>query len=164
MSRGVATQFVQLRFNAAVPLGLWPSNPTNTVVEMRRLIAQRSLDRQSIETTAEQRFPEIALKTVIEQVGGAISPRGARLLAKNDGDKFAAIAGGAHHDIVAGVADEASFHTIRARKADQHPVMSAYDFVANLNLNDAEEVGVLRKLDDDGSGKLSEIARSCNLA
>src|SRR5262249_9717846 len=134
------------------------------IVEMRGLIAQRSLNRQSIQTAAEQRFPEIALEPVIEQVGGAISPRGARLLAKNDGDKFTPIAAGAHHNIVAGITDEASFHTIRARKTDQHPVMSAYDFVANLNLNDAEEIGVLRKLDDDGSGKLGEIARSCNLA
>jgi hypothetical protein len=110
--------------------GLGLNRPTNAIVEMRRLIAQRSLDRQSIEAAAELRFPEITLKTVIKQVGGAISPRGERLLAENDGDKFAAIAGGAHHDIVASIADEASFHTIRARKADQHPVMGAYDFVA----------------------------------
>jgi len=101
-----------------VQRGLGLNRPTNAVVEMRRLIGQRSLDRQSIETAAEKRFPEVALKTVIEQIGSAFSPRAERLLAENDGDKFAAIAGGAHHDIVAGIADEASFHTIRARKAD----------------------------------------------
>src|SRR5262249_61808552 len=42
--------------------------------------------------------------------------------------------------------------------------MGAYDVVADLNLNGAEEVGVFGKLDDDGSGKLGEIARGCNLA
>jgi len=41
--------------------------------------------------------------------------------------------------------------------------MGAYDVVADLHLNGAEEVGVLGKLDDDGSGKLGEIARGCNL-
>ena len=101
-----------------VQRGLGLNRPTNAIVEMRRLIAQRSLDRQSIETAAEQRFPEIALKTVIKQIGGAISPRAERLLAENDGDKFAAIPDGAYHDIVAGITDEASFHAIRARKAD----------------------------------------------
>src|SRR3974390_2143506 len=111
-------QSVQVGFKTAPARGLGSSRATNAVVEMRRLIAQRSLDRQSIETRAEQRFPEIALKPFLEQVGGTVSPRGERLLAENDGHKLAPIAVGTHHDVEAGIADEAGFHTIRARKAD----------------------------------------------
>src|SRR5207344_1548854 len=42
---------------------------THAVAQMRRAVAQRGLDREPIEVLAEQRFPEIALETALEEVG-----------------------------------------------------------------------------------------------
>ena len=82
---------MQLRFNALRARGLGPSCTANAVVQMGRLIAQRRLYRQSIETGAKQGLPEIALEAIFEQVGGAVCARGNRLLAEHDGNELAPV-------------------------------------------------------------------------
>src|SRR5512133_3743263 len=50
------------------------------VLQMRRPIGQRGLDRQPIDAGAEQRLPEIALEAVLQEIGRAHAARGQRLL------------------------------------------------------------------------------------
>ena len=45
------------------------------VAQMRRPVAQRGLHREPVEARAEQRFPEIALEAVLEEIGGAVVAR-----------------------------------------------------------------------------------------
>ena len=82
---------------------------------MRRAVAQRGLDREPIETRAEQRFPEIALEAVLEELGGAVVARCDRRLAENDRDELAAVTSGARHDVEAGFANETGLHAVGAR-------------------------------------------------
>jgi hypothetical protein len=53
-------------------LRLGPGYATPAIAQMHRAVAQRALDREPIEARAEQRFPEIALEAVLEEVGGAV--------------------------------------------------------------------------------------------
>jgi hypothetical protein len=76
--------------------------PTHAVAQMRRTVAQRGLDCEPIEPRAEQRFPEIAPETVLEEVGGTVVARCDRRLAENDRDDLAAITSGARHNVKAG--------------------------------------------------------------
>ena len=41
------------------------------VLQMRRPIGQRGLDRQPVDAGAEQRLPEIALEAVLQEIGRA---------------------------------------------------------------------------------------------
>ena len=61
-------------------------------------------------------------------------------------------------------ANEAGLHAVGAREADKQAVMGAHDLLADLHLDGGEEIGVFRKLDDDGAGELGEVAGRGDLA
>ena len=85
-------------------------------------------------------------------------------LAENDRDELAAVTSGAGHDIKAGVANETGLHAVGSREADEQAVMSAHRLLAHFHLDRREEIGVLRKLDDNGAGELGQIAGRGDLA
>ena len=68
----LGVESVQLRLDRPSNLRLGSGYPTHVVAQMRRAVIQRGLDRQPIELRAEQRFPEIAPETVLEEVSGAV--------------------------------------------------------------------------------------------
>jgi hypothetical protein len=56
-------------------LRLRPGYATHAVTQMHRAVAQRGLNCEPIEPRAEQRFPEVALEALLEQVAGAVVAR-----------------------------------------------------------------------------------------
>src|SRR6476620_8450060 len=111
---------------------LRPAGPANGVVQMRRPVAQRSLNGKPVDGRAEHRFPEVTLETVLEQVGSAVAARGDGGLAEHDGDQAPAVARGRRHDVEARITDEAGLHAVGARERNQQSVVRAYDLVADL--------------------------------
>src|SRR6478752_8444172 len=60
------------------------------VLQMRRAIGQGGwLDRHAVDGGAEQRLPEIAPETVLQEIGRAHAARSSRLLAQHHGDQLA---------------------------------------------------------------------------
>ena len=68
----LGVESVQLGLDRPSNFRLGSGYPTHVVAQMRRAVIQRGLDRQPIEPRAEQRFPEIAPETVLEEVSGAV--------------------------------------------------------------------------------------------
>ena len=82
-----------------------------------RLIGHGGVDDDAVEIGAKQRLPEVALETVLQQVGGASPPRGHGPLAEHDGDELTTVAGCAGDDVELDVVDAAAVAAAAAAAA-----------------------------------------------
>jgi len=74
------------------------------------------------------------------------------------------VTSGARHNVKARFANETGLHAVGAWEADEETVMGTHSLLAHFDLDRREEVGVLRKVDDNSAGEFGQITGRGDLA